>query len=309
MSEILDPRHEEFTAHDSPLFAALPGDLSISFEFFPPKTEKMEAKLWDTVEQLKVLEPNFVSVTYGAGGSTRERTHATVARIITEAGLPAAAHLTCVDASKAEIREVAEQYWEAGVRHIVALRGDAGEPGAPFVPHPEGYRNAAELVAGLKQIADFEISVAAYPETHPDADCPQSDIDNLKRKLDAGASRAITQFFFSADTFFRFRDELARQGIDAPVVPGILPVTDVAQARKFAGACGAAIPAWMDGLFEGLDERPAARQLVAATIAAELCRRLYAGGVRDFHFYTLNRPELSYAVCHLLGRRPTGGAS
>lgn len=308
MSDALDPRHEEYTAHDSPLFASLPGDLSISFEFFPPKSEKMEAKLWDTVEQLKPLDPAFVSVTYGAGGSTRERTHATVARIISEAGLPAAAHLTCVDASKAEIREIAERYWEAGVRHIVALRGDAGEPGAPFTPHPQGYRNAAELVAGLKQIADFEISVAAYPETHPDADCPQSDIDNLKRKLDAGATRAITQFFFSAETFFRFRDALDRNGIDAPLVPGILPVTNVAQARKFADACGARIPGWMDGLFEGLDERPAARQLVAATIAAELCRRLYAGGVRDFHFYTLNRPELSYAICHLLGRRPRGEA-
>lgn len=309
MSAPLDPRHEELTAHDSPLFASLPGDLSISFEFFPPKTEKMEAKLWDTVEQLKPLDPSFVSVTYGAGGSTRERTHATVARIIAEAALPAAAHLTCVDASKAEIREVAEQYWEAGVRHIVALRGDAGEPGAPFVPHPDGYRNAAELVAGLKEIADFEISVAAYPEMHPDASCPEADIDNLKRKLDAGASRAITQFFFSAETFFRFRDALARRGITAPVVPGILPVTNVEQARKFAGACGAAIPSWMDGLFEGLDERPAARQLVAATVAAELCRRLYAGGVRDFHFYTLNRPELSYAICHLLGRRPKSGSA
>ncbi len=309
MSAPLDPRHEELTAHDSPLFASLPGDLSISFEFFPPKTEKMEEKLWDTVQQLKPLDPSFVSVTYGAGGSTRERTHATVARIISEAELPAAAHLTCVDASKAEIREVAEQYWEAGVRHIVALRGDAGEPGAPFVPHPEGYRNAAELVAGLKQIADFEISVAAYPEVHPDAASAEADIDNLKRKLDAGATRAITQFFFSAETLFRFRDALAQRGIDAPVVPGILPVTNVAQARKFAGACGAAIPDWMDGLFEGLDERPAARQLVAATIAAELSRRLYAGGVRDFHFYTLNRPELSYAICHLLGRRPKGGAA
>ncbi|MBE5075011.1 methylenetetrahydrofolate reductase [NAD(P)H] [Erythrobacteraceae bacterium E2-1 Yellow Sea] len=309
MTPVLDPRHEAFTAHDTPLFASLPGDVNVSFEFFPPKTEKMEEKLWQAVMELKPLAPSFVSVTYGAGGSTRERTHATVARIIAEAQLPAAAHLTCVDASKAEIREVAEQYWEAGVRHIVALRGDAGEPGAPFAPHPDGYANAAELVAGLKEIADFEISVAAYPEMHPDATCPQADIDNLKRKLDAGATRAITQFFFSADTFFRFRDELAANNITAPVVPGILPVTNVAQARKFAGACGAAIPAWMDGLFEGLDERPAARQLVAAAVAAELCRRLYAGGVRDFHFYTLNRAELAYAICHMLGKRPVGGAA
>lgn len=304
MSPTLDQMREAQTALDTPLFSGLPGDISASFEFFPPKTEKMEAKLWAAVQELKPLDPSFVSVTYGAGGSTRERTHNTVARIIKEAELPAAAHLTCVDASKAEIREVAEQYWEAGVRHIVALRGDAGEPGAPFVPHPDGYANAAELVAGLQEIADFEISVAAYPETHPDAECPQADLDNLKRKLDAGATRAITQFFFSADTFFRFRDEAAKAGIDAPILPGILPVTNVAQARKFAGACGAKIPDWMDGLFEGLDERPASRNLVAATVAAELCRRLYAGGVRDFHFYTLNRADLAYAICHMLGMRP-----
>ncbi|AOL93820.1 methylenetetrahydrofolate reductase [NAD(P)H] [Porphyrobacter sp. LM 6] len=309
MTPTLSQLHEYRTATDAPLFSGLPGDVAVSFEFFPPKSEKMEAQLWDAVTQLKPLGPSFVSVTYGAGGSTRERTHATVARIIAEAKLPAAAHLTCVAASKAEIREVAEHYWEAGVRHIVALRGDAGEPGAPFTPHPEGYASAAELVAGLKAIAPFEISVAAYPETHPDAANRQADIDNLKRKLDAGASRAISQFFFSADTFFRFRDECAAAGIDAPILPGILPVTNVAQARKFASACGAAIPAWMDGLFEGLDAMPAARQLVAATVAAELCRRLYAGGVRDFHFYTLNRPELAYAICHLLGKRPSGEAA
>ncbi len=304
MTPTLDQLHEYRTATDTPLFSGLPGDVAVSFEFFPPKSEKMEEQLWDAVTQLKPLGPSFVSVTYGAGGSTRERTHATVARIIAEAKLPAAAHLTCVAASKAEIREVAEHYWEAGVRHIVALRGDAGEPGAPFTPHPEGYASAAELVAGLKAIAPFEISVAAYPETHPDARSPQDDIDNLKRKLDAGATRAISQFFFSPETFFRFRDQCAAAGIDAPILPGILPVTNVAQARKFASACGAAIPAWMDGLFEGLDAMPAARQLVAATVAAELCRRLYAGGVRDFHFYTLNRPELAYAICHMLGKRP-----
>jgi len=309
MTPTLEQLQEHRTATDTPLFSGLPGDVAVSFEFFPPKSEKMEAQLWDAVQQLKPLGPSFVSVTYGAGGSTRERTHATVSRIISEAGLPAAAHLTCVGASKAEIREVAEQYWEAGVRHIVALRGDAGEPGAPFTPHPEGFRNAVELVEGLKQIADFEISVAAYPETHPDADCPQSDIDHLKRKLDAGATRAISQFFFSPETFFRFRDQLAASGIEQPVVPGILPVTNVAQARKFAGACGAKIPAWMDGLFEGLDEKPDARKLVAATVAAELCRRLYAGGERNFHFYTLNRSELAYAICHMLGKRPNGAKS
>jgi methylenetetrahydrofolate reductase (NADPH) len=306
MTPTLDQLNEYRTATDTPLFSGLPGDFGVSFEFFPPKSAKMEEQLWDAVQQLKPLAPSFVSVTYGAGGSTRERTHATVSRIITEAALPAAAHLTCVGASKADIQEVAEQYWEAGVRHIVALRGDAGEPGAPFTPHPDGYATAADLVRGLKSIADFEISVAAYPETHPDADCPQADIDNLKRKLDAGATRAISQFFFSADTFFRFRDQLAASGIEQPVLPGILPVTNVAQARKFAGACGARIPEWMDGLFEGLDERPSARQLVAATVAAELCRRLYAGGVRDLHFYTLNRPDLAYAICHMLGKRPVG---
>jgi len=289
----------------TPLFAALPGDIAVSFEFFPPKNEKMEAQLWEAVETLAPLRPEFVSVTYGAGGSTRTRTHATVERIIREAGLPAAAHLTCVEASRDEIREVAEQYWEVGVRHIVALRGDPTTPGGSFVPHPDGYASAAELVAGLKRIAPFEISVAAYPETHPEAQSAEADVDNLQRKLDAGADRAITQFFFDPDHFFGFRERLAARGIDAPLVPGILPVSNVAQTRKFAAQCGAAIPAWMEGLFEGLDERPDARKLVAATLAAEFCRRLYAGGVRDFHFYTLNRAELAYAICHLLGLRPT----
>jgi len=287
-----------------PLFASLPGNISVSFEFFPPKTEKMDEQLWQAITELAPLNPRFVSVTYGAGGSTRERTHATVARIIHEARLPAAAHLTCVNATRDEIRAIAEQYWEAGVRHIVALRGDAGEPGAPFTPHPDGYANAAELVAGLKAIAPFEISVAAYPECHPESPSRAADMDNLKRKLDAGATRAITQFFFDPDVFDRFRDDLAAAGVFAPVVPGILPVTNVAQARKFADACGATIPGWMDQLFEGLDDRPTARQLIAATIAAEFCRRLYSRGVRDFHFYTLNRAELSYAICHLLGVRP-----
>jgi methylenetetrahydrofolate reductase (NADPH) len=299
-----DQLREARTALDTPLFAGLPGDIAVSFEFFPPATEELREQLWKVVQTLAPLEPRFVSVTYGAGGSTRDRTHDTVTRIIREARLPAAAHLTCVGASKAEIREVAETYWSAGVRHIVALRGDMGAPGVPFSAHPDGFANAAELVAGLKAIAPFEISVAAYPEVHPDALSAEADLDNLKRKLDAGAGSAITQFFFDPETFFRFRDRLAAAGIEAPVYPGILPVTNVAQARKFAAACGAAIPAWMDGLFEGLDARPASRQLVAATVCAEFCRRLYAGGVRDFHFYTLNRAELSYAICHLLGLRP-----
>jgi methylenetetrahydrofolate reductase (NADPH) len=303
MTLSFDQLQEAREALSTPLFAGLAGDVDVSFEFFPPKSDKMEATLWDTMTTLAPLGPRFVSVTYGAGGSTRTRTHATVARIVAETDIPAAAHLTCVDASKAEIREVAQNYWDAGVRHIVALRGDPSTEGAAFQPHPQGYASAADLVAGLKQIAPFEISVAAYPETHPDANCPQSDLDNLKRKLDAGASRAITQFFFSPDAFFRFRDKAAAAGIKDEIVPGILPVSNVAQTRKFAGMCGASIPEWMNQLFEGLDDHPATRQLVAATVAAELCRRLYAGGVRNLHFYTLNRAELSFAICHLLGLR------
>jgi methylenetetrahydrofolate reductase (NADPH) len=303
MTSNLNSLAEARRAAASPLFANLEGDIGVSFEFFPPKTEKMEAQLWDTFRTLEPLGPRFVSVTYGAGGSTRERTHATVARIAAESAVPPAAHLTCVEASRAEIDEVAHAYWDAGVRHIVALRGDV-PGGAPYRPHPDGYANAIELVAGLKAIAPFDISVAAYPEVHPDADCATSDLDNLKRKLDAGATRAITQFFFSPESFLRFRDAAAAAGIDAPIIPGILPVSNVSQTRRIADLCGTAIPAWMVSLFEGLDDLPAARQLVAATVAAEMCRRLYAGGVRDFHFYTLNRAELSYAICHLLGLRP-----
>jgi methylenetetrahydrofolate reductase (NADPH) len=287
-----------------PLFADVQGDVAVSFEFFPPRTEKMEERLWDSVQTLAPLAPRFVSVTYGAGGTTRERTHNTVVRIARETELTAAAHLTCVEASRGEVDEVARAYWDAGIRHVVALRGDPPTPGQPFSPHPQGYRNAAELVAGLKAVAPFEISVAAYPETHPNSATKAADLDNLKRKLDAGADRAITQFFFSPECFFRFRDEAAAAGIDAELVPGILPVSNVAQTRTFAAACGASIPAWMDALFEGLDNLPAARQLVAATVAAELCGQLYAGGVRQFHFYTLNRAELAYAICHLLGLRP-----
>ncbi|MEO7787508.1 MAG: methylenetetrahydrofolate reductase [NAD(P)H] [Sphingomicrobium sp.] len=291
----------------TPLYADLHGDIGVSFEFFPPKNEKMEATLWESIQTLAPLAPRFVSVTYGAGGSTRERTHQTVARIERETPLAAAAHLTCVEASKDEIHAVADEYWAAGVRHIVALRGDPPVMGETFRPHPEGYASAADLVAGLKKLHPFEVSVAAYPEVHPEAGSQQSDLDNLKRKIDAGATRAISQFFFTADCFFRFRDAAAGAGITAEIVPGILPVTSVAQTRKFAGLCGAEIPGWMDRLFEGLDELPAARQLVSATIGAELCRQLYAGGERNFHFYTLNRAELAYAICHLLGVRPKDG--
>jgi methylenetetrahydrofolate reductase (NADPH) len=293
----------EQLSHHLPLFAEARGDIQVSFEFFPPKTDAMAETLWSSIQTLAPLNPRFVSVTYGAGGSTRERTHVTVQRILQETGLTPAAHLTCVGASRAEVDAIARDYWNLGVRHIVALRGDPSEPGAKFEPHPQGYRDAAELVAGLKAVAPFDISVAAYPEIHPDSVDRQFDLDNLKRKCDAGAARAITQFFFYADCFFRFRDEAAAAGIEVEIVPGILPVSNVATTRRFAQTCGARIPEWLDQLFEGLDDLPAARQLIAATVAAELCGQLYAGGVRHFHFYTLNRAELSYAICHLLGVR------
>lgn len=287
----------------APLYADLAGDARVSFEFFPPKTEKMEAQLWSAIETLSPLAPQFVSVTYGAGGSTRERTHNTVARIAKETPLAAAAHLTCVGASKTEIAEIADAYWEAGVRHIVALRGDPPEVGGTFEPHPDGYNGAAELVEGLMQRHPFEISVSAYPEVHPDAASAQSDLDNLKRKLDAGATRAITQFFFSPEAYFRFMDKTAAAGITADIVPGIMPVSNFAATQRMAAMCNTQVPSWMGRLFEGLDDHPGSRQLVSATIAAELCRSLYTGGVRDFHFYTLNRAELSFAICHLLGLR------
>jgi methylenetetrahydrofolate reductase (NADPH) len=292
----------------APLFADVAGDAEVSFEFFPPKTEKMEETLWDSIQTLSPLNPRFVSVTYGAGGSTRERTHNTVARIARETSIPAAAHLTCVEATKVEIDEIADAYWQAGVRHIVALRGDPPTAGKAFEAHPQGYAGAAELVEGLRRRHPFELSVSAYPETHPDAASPQSDLDNFRRKLDSGATRGITQFFFEPETFFRFRDAAAAAGIDAEIVPGIMPVSNFAAIQRMSAMTGTAVPAWMARLFEGLDDLPAARQLVAATVSAELCRRLYAGDVRNFHFYTLNRAELSYAICHLLGLRPDARA-
>lgn len=287
-----------------PLFADVAGDVAVSFEFFPPKTEKMEETLWASIETLSPLGPRFVSVTYGAGGTTRERTHATVSKIARETPLAAAAHLTCVEATREEIDQIAEEYWAAGVRHIVALRGDPPRAGEKYRTHPGGYENAADLVAGLRRLHPFEISVSAYPECHPDSPSPEADLDNLKRKIDAGANRAITQFFFEAETFLRFRDRAAAAGIDAEIVPGIMPVMNYASVVKMSAMCGTDVPAWMEKAFEGLDDHPAARQLVSATLAAELCRKLYAGGVRQFHFYTLNRAELSYAICHLLGLRP-----
>ncbi len=288
----------------APMFADLAGDAEISFEFFPPKTEKMEETLWSSIEALSPLGPRFVSVTYGAGGSTRERTHNTVARIARETNIPAAAHLTCVEATREDIDEIADAYWNAGVRHIVALRGDPPEAGKAYAPHPGGYAGAAELVEGLRKRHPFEISVSAYPETHPQAVSTDADIDHLRRKLDAGATRAISQFFFEPETYFRFRDACVARGVDAEIVPGIMPVTNFGAIERMSAMTGTAVPPWMARLFEGLDDHPQARQLVAATVAAELCRRLYAGGVRQFHFYTLNRAELSYAICHLMGLRP-----
>ena len=278
----------------------------ISFEFFPPKTPEMEERLWEVVKRVEPLEPRFVSVTYGAGGSTRERTHATVRRIRQQTSLEPAAHLTCVAATREEIDAVAAAYWEAGIRHIVALRGDPPGgmgSGERYAPHPGGYPFAADLVAGLKRVADFEISVAAYPETHPEAASAGHDLDNLKQKLDAGANRAITQFFFDVDLFLRFRDRAAAAGIAVPIVPGILPVTNFAQLRRMSATCGASIPDWMAGHFDGLDDDPDTRRLVATSIAAEQCRRLQANGDNEFHFYTLNRADLIVAICHMLGVR------
>ena len=294
-------------ALDTPLFADLAGDAEMSFEFFPPKTEKMEETLWESIKTLEPLGPRFVSVTYGAGGSTRERTHATVARIQRETSLSAAAHLTCVEATKDEIDDVARAYWAAGVRHIVALRGDSPTSGQPYAQHPGGYENAAALVAGLTKLHPFEVSVAAYPECHPDSPHAAHDLDNLKRKFDNGATRAITQFFFEPETFFRFRDQMSGAGIEGEVVPGIMPVTNFASVKRMAAMCNTDVPAWMARLFDGLEDHPAARQLIAATLTAELCRKLYAGGVKQFHFYTLNRAELTYAICHLLGVRAKQG--
>ena len=276
---------------------------AISFEFFPPKTPALEAQLWACIERLATLGPNFVSVTYGAGGSTQERTHATVLRIVQETNLTPAAHLTCVGATREAVDEVARRYWAAGVKHIVALRGDAPS-GEAYMPHPGGYAFAADLVAGLRQVADFEITVAAYPETHPQAASPEADLDNLKRKLDAGATRAISQVFFDNGVYLRFLDRALAAGIKAPIVPGIMPVTNFAQAAKFCTACGTSVPKWLASLFEGLDDDIETRRMVAAATAAEQVRILQANGIDEFHFYTLNRPDLVYAIARILGVKP-----
>jgi len=281
------------------------GPIRVSFEFFPPKTEEMEKSLWEAIARLAPLSPDFVSVTYGAGGSTRERTHSTVRRILAETPLTPAAHLTCVAATRAEIDAVIEAYRAAGVRHIVALRGDPTEGvAATYAPHPGGYQNAADLVAGIKRITDIEVSVSAYPEKHPDSPSVNADIDMLKAKVDAGATRAMTQFFFENDRYFDYLDKVRARGIYIPIVPGILPVQNFKQTKNFAARCGASVPRWLAERFEGLDEDAATRKLIAAAVAAEQVLDLVGRGVTEFHFYTMNRADLVYAVCHLLGLRP-----
>jgi methylenetetrahydrofolate reductase (NADPH) len=279
--------------------------IGVSFEFFPPKTDDMEKALWESIGRLAPLAPNFVSVTYGAGGSTRERTHSTVRRILTETALTPAAHLTCVAATKTEIDDVIRAYRAAGVRHIVALRGDpTGGIGERYAPHPGGYQNGADLVAGIKRIADIEVSVSAYAEKHPDSPTVEADIDMLKAKVDNGATRAITQFFFENDFYFRYLDRVRAHGINIPIVPGILPVQNFKQTKSFAARCGATVPGWLAERFDGLDEDVATRKLIAAAVAAEQVLDLVDRGVTDFHFYTMNRADLVYAICHLLGLRP-----
>lgn len=278
--------------------------VEVSFEFFPPQTPEMEATLWRSIERLAVLAPRFVSVTYGADGSTRERTHAAVERVLRETSLTPAPHLTCIGASRGEIDDIARGYWDMGIRHLVALRGDPPRGTGAYVPRRDGYAYAADLVAGLRKVADFDVSVAAYPEVHPEARDADFDLDNLKRKLDAGASRAITQFFFDVDVYLRFRDRCAAAGIESAIVPGILPITRFPQLERFAERCGASVPAWLRQRFEGLDDDAETRRLIAASVAIEQVRALQQEGIEEFHFYTLNRSELTYAICHALGLRP-----
>jgi methylenetetrahydrofolate reductase (NADPH) len=284
-------------------------EVQVSFEFFPPHSAAMEKTLWNSLQRLKELQPRFVSVTYGADGSTRERTHDAVERIINETDLTAAPHLTCIGASRGEIDDIAREYWDMGIRHLVALRGDLPEGTGVYVPNKDGYAYASDLVAGLKKVADFDISVAAYPEVHPEAASPLADLENLKRKIDAGASRAITQFFFDIDVYLRFRDLAAAAGIDTHIVPGILPITRFRQLQRFAERCGASVPDWLGERFEGLDDDTDTRQMIAASVAIEQVRRLQSEGVYEFHFYTLNRSELTVAICHALGVRPSAAAA
>ncbi|MEO1201196.1 MAG: methylenetetrahydrofolate reductase [Pseudomonadota bacterium] len=284
-------------------------DVHVSFEFFPPKTEAMKETLWKSIERLAPLAPRFVSVTYGADGSTRERTHDAVARLAGETSLTAAPHLTCVGASRGEIDDIAREYWDMGIRHLVALRGDPPKGSDRYEPHPDGYAYAADLVEGLKKIGDFDISVAAYPEVHPEATNAIADLDNLRRKLEAGAHRAITQFFFNTDVYLRFRDLCAAAGIESSIVPGILPITRFDSLKQFAGACGASVPDWLADRFAGLDDDAETRKMIAASVAIEQVQALRAEGVEEFHFYTLNRSELTVAICHALGVRSDRAAA
>ncbi len=283
--------------------APQPG-VSVSFEFFPPKTPEMERTLWRSIKHLAPLSPRFVSVTYGADGSTRDRTHNVVLRILKETSLTGAPHLTCVGASREEVTRIARDYWDHGVRHLVALRGDPPQGATRYEPHPEGFPYAVDLVSGLREVADFDISVAAYPEVHPEAPSADFDLDNLKRKVDAGAARAITQFFFDTDIYLRFRDRCAAAGINVTIVPGILPITRFPQMLRFAKMCGATVPRWLGERFDGLDDDTATREMIAASVAIEQVQTLQRHGVSEFHFYTLNRSQLTYAICHSLGMRP-----
>ena len=299
MTEVTSPASNGYRTPPSP---------AISFEFFPPKTEEMERSLWDTIKRLAPLHPNFVSVTYGAGGSTRERTHSTIARILNETELLPAAHLTCVGAARGEIDDIVDRYHDVGVRHIVALRGDPpGGIGTPYFTHPDGYQSSAELVAGIrKRHGDIQVSVSAYPEKHPESRDIDADIDILKAKVDAGAARAITQVFFDNDLYFRYLDRVRRRGIDIPIVPGIMPMHNFKQARNFVTRAGTSVPDWLAQKFDGLDDDPETRKLVAATVAAGQVQKLAKHGVDTFHFYTMNRADLVFAISHLLGIRPNG---
>ncbi|MFM8517804.1 MAG: methylenetetrahydrofolate reductase [Nevskiaceae bacterium] len=282
--------------------------IRVSFEFFPPGDAAMDSTLWQSVQRLAPLAPRFISVTYGADGSTRDRTHSLVKRIQQQTSLTGAPHLTCVGASRAEVLDIARRYWDEGVRHIVALRGDPPQGATRYEPHPDGFAYGADLVAGLRSVADFDISVAAYPEVHPEAASAEADFDNFRRKIDAGATRAITQFFFDNDDYLRFRDRCAAAGITASIVPGILPITRFPQVTRFAERCGAKIPRWLAERFVGLDNDADTRRLIAASVAIEQVSRLREQGVEEFHFYTLNRAELTYAICHALGMRPQPAA-
>ena len=280
-------------------------DIHVSFEFFPPKSAEMESALWESITRLAPLEPSFVSVTYGAGGSTRERTHATLARLVRETDLKPAAHLTCVAATREEVDDVVRAYHEAGVRHIVALRGDpVSGPGSKYEPHPGGYASSTALIEGVRRLGDFEVTVSAYPEKHPESATLDADIDVLKAKVDAGATRAITQFFFDNAHYLRYVERVRARGIHIPIVPGIVPVQNFRQTASFAAKTGASVPQWLADRFEGLDDDPATRRLIAAAVAAEQVLDLVDHGVTDFHFYTMNKADLVYAICHLLGLRP-----